>query len=118
MSAVSAEDINATDNGTDVSDVNQDAVVPSDDVQDDDVDDSADVNKNASFSKNAQTTYIKGKNFSVDDFTCALIRFEDGLVMDFRMSWAMHMDTMGDTLFLGTEAGLKVKSAALLESGC
>ena len=46
----------------------------------------------------------------MDDFTCALIRFEDGLVMDFRMSWAMHMDTMGDTLFLGTEAGLKVKS--------
>ena len=46
-----------------------------------------------------------GGEFSVDDFTCALIRFEDGLVMDFRMSWAMHMDTMGDTLFLGTEAG-------------
>ena len=54
---------------------------------------------------------IKGQGeFSVDDFTCALIRFEDGLVLDFRMSWAMHMDTMGDTLFLGTEAGLKVKS--------
>ena len=50
------------------------------------------------------------EKFSVDDFTVALIRFEDGLVMDFRMSWAMHMDTMGDTLFLGTKAGLKVKS--------
>lgn len=48
--------------------------------------------------------------FDVDDFTAAFIRFEDGLVMDFRMSWAMHMDTMGDTLFLGTDAGLKVKS--------
>ena len=56
-----------------------------------------------------------GGEFSVDDFTCALIRFEDGLVMDFRMSWAMHMDTMGDTLFLGTEAGLKVKSPRLGE---
>ena len=32
------------------------------------------------------------------------------MVLDFRMSWAMHMDTMGDMLFLGTEAGLKVKS--------
>ena len=51
-----------------------------------------------------------GGEFTVDDFTCALIRFEDGLVLDFRMSWAMHMDTMGDTLFLGTEGGLKVKS--------
>ncbi len=51
--------------------------------------------------------------FTVDDFTAAFIRFEDGLVMDFRMSWAMHMDTMGDTLFLGTDAGLKVKSPNL-----
>ncbi|MGI6173930.1 MAG: Gfo/Idh/MocA family protein [Christensenellales bacterium] len=59
------------------------------------------------FGKNPK--YFKG-DFSVDDFTCALIRFEDGLVVDFRMSWAMHMDTMGDTLFLGTDAGLKVKS--------
>lgn len=59
------------------------------------------------FGKNPK--YFKGE-FNVDDFTCALIRFEDGLVVDFRMSWAMHMDTMGDTLFLGTEAGLKVKS--------
>jgi len=49
-------------------------------------------------------------SFEVDDFTCAFVRFEDGLVLDFRMSWAMHMDTMGDTLFLGTDAGLKVKS--------
>ncbi len=61
------------------------------------------------FGKNPKYTKDADK-FSVDDFTCALIRFEDGLVMDFRMSWAMHMDTMGDTLFLGTEGGLKVKS--------
>ncbi|MDR0396584.1 MAG: Gfo/Idh/MocA family oxidoreductase [Oscillospiraceae bacterium] len=59
------------------------------------------------FGKNPK--YYQG-DFSVDDFTCALVRFEDGLVLDFRMSWAMHMDTMGDTLFLGTDAGLKVKS--------
>ncbi len=61
------------------------------------------------FGKNPK--YFAGADkFDVDDFTCALIRFEDGLVIDFRMSWAMHMDTMGDTLFLGTDAGLKVKS--------
>ncbi|MDR1600728.1 MAG: Gfo/Idh/MocA family oxidoreductase [Oscillospiraceae bacterium] len=59
------------------------------------------------FGKNPK--YFQG-DFTVDDFTCALIRFDDGLVLDFRMSWAMHMDTMGDTLFLGTDAGLKVKS--------
>ncbi len=61
------------------------------------------------FGKNPKY-YPEPEKFTVDDFTCALIRFEDGLVMDFRMSWAMHMDTMGDTLFLGTEGGLKVKS--------
>lgn len=60
------------------------------------------------FGKNPK--YYQGAPFSVDDFSVALIRFEDGLVLDFRMSWAMHMDTMGDTLFLGTEGGLKVKS--------
>jgi len=59
------------------------------------------------FGKNPK--YFEG-DFNVDDFSCALVRFEDGLILDFRMSWAMHMDTMGDTLFLGTDAGLKVKS--------
>ncbi|MDR2514646.1 MAG: Gfo/Idh/MocA family oxidoreductase [Christensenellaceae bacterium] len=48
--------------------------------------------------------------FDVDDFAVAFIRLEGGIALDFRMSWAMHMDTMGDTLFLGTEAGVKVKS--------
>ncbi len=47
--------------------------------------------------------------FSVDDFCGAFIRLEGGITLDFRMSWAMHMDTTGDTIFLGTEAGLKVQ---------
>ena len=51
------------------------------------------------------------KRFSVDDFCGAFIRLEGGITLDFRMSWAMHMDTTGDTIFLGTEAGLKVKPA-------
>lgn len=51
--------------------------------------------------------------FNVDDFSSAFIRLEGGIVLDFKVSWAMHMDTMGDTLFLGTEAGLKVKSPGL-----
>lgn len=63
------------------------------------------------FGKNPK--YFKGGEFTVDDFTCALVRFEDGLVLDFRMSWAMHMDSMGDTMFFGTDAGLKVKPAGV-----
>jgi len=45
----------------------------------------------------------------VDDFSSAYIRLEGGIVLDYRMSWVMHMDTAGDFLFLGTKAGLKVK---------
>jgi predicted dehydrogenase len=56
---------------------------------------------------------IEHEFFMVDDFSVALIRLEGGIALDFRMSWAMHMDTMGDTLFLGAEAGLKVKSPGL-----
>jgi predicted dehydrogenase len=46
--------------------------------------------------------------FEVEDFGVAMIRFENGLALQFKISWAMHMDTLGPTFFLGTEAGLKV----------
>lgn len=49
--------------------------------------------------------------FEVEDFGVALIRFENDIVMHFKISWAMHMDTLGPTLFLGSDAGLKVKPA-------
>lgn len=48
------------------------------------------------------------KAFDVEDIAGALIRLDNNLIIDFRMTWAMHMDTFGDTLFLGTEAGLRV----------
>lgn len=47
--------------------------------------------------------------FDVEDFGEALIRFENDIVLNFKISWAMHMDTLGPTLFLGTEGGLKVE---------
>ena len=56
---------------------------------------------------------VDWQHFNVDDFSVALIRLEGDVALDFRMSWAMHMDAMGDTMFLGTEAGLKVKPAGL-----
>jgi predicted dehydrogenase len=49
--------------------------------------------------------------FDVEDFGVALVRFEGGIVLNFKISWAMHMDTLGATLFLGTDAGLKVTPA-------
>jgi predicted dehydrogenase len=48
--------------------------------------------------------------FSVDDFAAAFIRLEGGITLDFRISWAMNMDTAGDTLILGDKAGLRIPS--------
>lgn len=53
--------------------------------------------------------YADADQFQVDDFSAAFIRLEGDIVLDFRMSWAMHMDTTGDFIFLGTDAGLKVR---------
>ena len=48
--------------------------------------------------------------FNVDDFGAAFIRLEGDIVLDFRISWAMNIDTPGDTVILGTEGGLRVPS--------
>lgn len=48
--------------------------------------------------------------FGVDDFAGGFIRLEGGIFLDFRISWAMNMDTAGDTLILGTKAGLRIPS--------
>jgi len=49
--------------------------------------------------------------FEVEDFGAAFVRLEGGISLYFKISWAMHMDTLGATLFLGTDAGLKVTPA-------
>ena len=48
--------------------------------------------------------------FEVDDFAAAFVRLEGGIILDFRISWAMHADTPGDTILLGTEGALRVPS--------
>jgi predicted dehydrogenase len=47
--------------------------------------------------------------FEVEDFGVAMVRFESDLVLQFKISWAMHMDSLGSTMFLGTDGGLKVE---------
>ncbi|MCZ2258492.1 Gfo/Idh/MocA family protein [Sporosarcina sp. G11-34] len=49
--------------------------------------------------------------FEVEDFGVAMIRLEGGIILNFKISWAMHMDTLGPTIFLGKDAGLKLTSA-------
>jgi len=50
------------------------------------------------------------EKFEVDDFAAAFIRLEGDIVLDFRIAWAMNMDTPGDTIILGTEGGLRIPS--------
>lgn len=48
--------------------------------------------------------------FGVDDFAAAFIRLEGGVYLDFRIAWAMNINTPGDTIILGTKAGLRIPS--------
>ena len=64
----------------------------------------------AHFGKNPEK-YAEADRFTVDDdFAMAMIRCEGDVVIDYRASWAMNMDTTGDSMFFGTDAGLKVKA--------
>ncbi|OZB98416.1 Gfo/Idh/MocA family protein [Paenibacillus sp. XY044] len=55
--------------------------------------------------------HAESGQFDVEDFGVAMVRFEGDLVLNFKTSWAMHMDTLGATMFLGTDAGMKVLPA-------
>ncbi len=48
--------------------------------------------------------------FNVDDFAAAFIRLEGGIILDFRIAWAMHLDTPGDTVILGKKGALRIPS--------
>jgi len=48
--------------------------------------------------------------FGVDDFAAGLIRLEGGIILDFRIAWAMHLDTSGDTIIMGTKGSLRIPS--------
>lgn len=56
--------------------------------------------------------------FDVDDFSVAFVRLkggnsvchEDGVTFVFKQAWAMHADSLGDTMWLGTEGAIKIKN--------
>ena len=48
--------------------------------------------------------------FGVDDFAAAFVRLEGGIILDFRIAWAMNLDTPGDTIIMGTKGSLRVPS--------
>lgn len=51
------------------------------------------------------------KKFGVDDFAAGFVRLEGDIILDFRIAWAMNMDTTGDALILGTKGGLRIPSS-------
>ena len=50
------------------------------------------------------------EKFKVDDFAAAFVRLEGDIILDFRIAWAMNLDTPGDTIILGTKGGLRIPS--------
>ena len=67
------------------------------------------------FGKNPATYADRGhpeyaEAFGVDDFAAAFIRLEGGIILDFRIAWAMNINTPGDTIILGTKGGLRIPS--------
>lgn len=48
--------------------------------------------------------------FGVEDFAAGFIRLEGGIILDFRIAWAMHLDTPGDTIIMGSKGSLRIPS--------
>ena len=46
--------------------------------------------------------------FGVDDFAAGFIRLENGVILDFRIAWAMNLDSPGDTIIMGTKGSLRI----------
>lgn len=49
----------------------------------------------------------------VEEFGAAWIRFENGGVMVFKISWAVHQDSLGGNFFLGKRAGMSLGGPVL-----
>jgi len=57
------------------------------------------------------------KIFGVEDFAAGFVRLEGGIILDFRIAWAMHMDACGDALILGTKGGLRIPASNGFQGG-
>lgn len=68
------------------------------------------------FGKDPHYFEIEGKPaeyadiFGVEDFAAGFIRLEGGIILDFRIAWAMHLDTPGDTIIMGKKGSLRIPS--------
>lgn len=46
------------------------------------------------------------ETMDVEEFGAAWVRFDDGSIMVFKISWAVHADSLGHNYFLGKKAGM------------
>ena len=64
----------------------------------------------AFFGQDPKYNGVDAARFTVDDFGAAFVRLEGGIILDFRIAWAMHVDTPGDTIIFGKEGALRIPS--------
>jgi len=69
--------------------------------------------KSPVYSKQAWGGTMTPEEFTVEDFGMAMIRLEGDAVLIFKISWAMHADTLGASYFLGTDGGLNMDQMKL-----
>lgn len=48
------------------------------------------------------------ESMDVEEFGVTWVRFEDGSTMVFKISWAVHQDSLGGNFFLGKKAGISL----------
>ena len=48
--------------------------------------------------------------FGVDDFCTSFVRLEGGIILEFKIAWAMHLDTLGDAVIMGKKGSIRIPS--------
>ena len=69
--------------------------------------------KSPVYARQAWGGTMRPEDFDVEDFGVAFIRLEGDATLVFKISWAMHFDSLGHTFFLGTEGGLDLDQLRL-----
>ena len=69
------------------------------------------------FGKNPKQYPNYYSRFGVDDFGAGFIRLAGDVILDFRIAWAMNVDSPGDTIILGTEGGLRIPATDCWNGG-
>ena len=58
------------------------------------------------------------ESMDVEEFGAAWVRFEDGSIMLFKISWAVHANSLGPNYFLGKKAGMSLDALEVYADGC